>query len=77
MIPSMSRKGNCWDNAPMERFFRSLKSERISYCRFKNKKEARVEVIDYISYYNSDRLHSSLDYLSPMDYEKERISLVA
>lgn len=77
MIPSMSRKGNCWDNAPMERFFRSLKSERISYCRFKNKQEARVEVIDYISYYNSDRLHSSLNYLSPMDYEKERISLVA
>jgi transposase InsO family protein len=77
IIPSMSRKGNCWDNAPMERFFRSLKSERISYCRFKNKKEARVEIIDYISYYNSNRLHSSLDYLSPTDYEKERISLVA
>jgi transposase InsO family protein len=77
MIPSMSRKGNCWDNAPMERFFRSLKSERISHCRFKNIEEARVEVIDYISYYNADRLHSSLGYLSPMDYEKERFALVA
>jgi transposase InsO family protein len=77
MIPSMSRKGNCWDNAPMERFFRSLKSERISNYHLKNKEEARVEILDYISYYNADRLHSSLGYLSPMEYEKEQLALVA
>jgi transposase InsO family protein len=71
MIPSMSRKGNCWDNAPMERFFRSLTSEKISNCRLKNEEEARTKILDYISYYNADRLHSSLGYLSPMDYEKE------
>ncbi|MGD9211764.1 MAG: IS3 family transposase, partial [Desulfobacteraceae bacterium] len=76
MIPSMSRKANCWNNSPMERFFRSLKSERTSYCRFKNKEEAKAEIIDYISYYNADRLHSSLGYPSPMDYEKEQLALI-
>ena len=70
MIPSMSRKGNCWDNAPTERFFRSLKSERIGYCRFVCRKAAKAEVLDYITFYNADRLHSTLGYLSPMDYEK-------
>jgi transposase InsO family protein len=77
MIPSMSRKGNCWDNSPMERFFRSLKSERISYYRFKNRQEAKAEILDYISYYNTDRLHSYLGYMSPMDYKKERLLNVA
>jgi putative transposase len=77
MIPSMSRKGNCWDNSPMERFFRSLKSERISYYRFKNRQEAKAEILDYISYYNADRLHSYLGYMSPMDYEKERLLNIA
>ena len=70
MIPSMSRKGNCWDNAPTERFFRSLKSERLGYCRFVLRKAAKAEVLDYITFYNADRLHSTLGYLSPMDYEK-------
>jgi transposase InsO family protein len=77
MIPSMSRNGNCWDNSPMERFFRSLKSERISYYRFKNRPEAKAEILNYVSCYNADRLHSCLGYMSPMDYEKERLSLVA
>ena len=77
MVPSMSRKANCWDNAPMERFFRSLKSERTSNCRFNNRKQARVEIFGYISYYNADRLHSSLGYMSPMEYEKEQLSLAA
>jgi putative transposase len=77
MVPSMSRKANCWDNAPMERFFRSLKSERTSNCRFNNRRQARAEILDYISYYNADRLHSSLGYMSPMEYEKEQLSLAA
>lgn len=74
MIPSMSRKGDCWDNSPMERFFRSLKSERLAFCRFETRQSARLEVLDYIGFYNADRLHSSLGYLSPMQYEKEQLS---
>ena len=77
MIPSMSRKGNCWDNAPTERFFRSLKSERLSDCRFTTRQAANMEVLDYISYYNSIRLHSTLGYKSPFAYEKEQCRLAA
>ena len=72
MVPSMSRKGNCWDNAPTERFFRSLKSERLSDYRFVSRRSAHLEVLDYISYYNAIRLHSSLGYKSPFVYEKEQ-----
>ena len=72
MIPSMSRKGECWDNSPTERFFRSLKSERLSDCRFTTRRSANLEVLDYISYYNSIRLHSTLGYKSPFTYEKEQ-----
>ncbi len=72
MEASMSRKGNCWDNAPTERFFRSLKSERLTACRFVTRNEAENEILDYITYYNSIRLHSTLGYVSPMAYEKEQ-----
>lgn len=71
MVASMSRKGDCWDNSPTERFFRSLKSERLAECRFATMGSAEIEVLDYISYYNSIRLHSTLGYKTPMDYEKE------
>lgn len=71
MIPSMSRKGDCWDNAPTERFFRSLKSERLSDYAFTTRKAAKSEVLDYIGYYNGIRLHSTLGYQSPIAYEKE------
>jgi putative transposase len=77
MQASMSRKGNCWDNAPTERFFRSLKSERINHYRFFTRKEAKREILDYITFYNSIRLHSTLGYLSPMEYEKEQYLKVA
>jgi transposase InsO family protein len=77
MIPSMSRKGDCWDNAPTERFFRSLKSERLSECRFTTRSAAKMEVLDYVSYYNSIRLHSTLGYKSPFAYEKEQCRLAA
>ena len=77
MIPSMSRKGDCWDNAPTERFFGSLKSERLSDCRFTTRLAANMEVLDYISYYNSIRLHSTLCYKSPLAYEKEQGRLAA
>ena len=71
MVASMSRKGNCWDNAPTERFFRSLKSERLSYYRFVTRQSAEIQILDYISYYNSIRLHSTLGYKTPFAYEKE------
>jgi len=73
MIASMSRKGDCWDNAPTERFFRSLKTERLDGLRFASRASARVEIVDYIAYYNSLRLHSTLGYVSPMVYEKEQL----
>ena len=55
MIPSMSRKGDCWDNSPTERFFRSLKSERLSDYAFATRKAAQMQVLDYIGYYNGIR----------------------
>jgi transposase InsO family protein len=67
---SMSRKGNCWDNAVMERFFGSLKSERTDGIIYKTRNEAKEDVIDYIEmFYNSKRLHSTLGYKSPIDFE--------
>ena len=77
MVASMCRKGDCWDNAPMERFFGSLKSERLVSCRFATRKAAEAEILDYITYYNFARLHSTLGYQSPMEYEKEQFLKVA
>ena len=74
MTASMSRKGNCWDNAPTKRFFRSLKSERLTSCRLENYRKAEVEILDYITFYNQYRLHSTLDYRSPQDFEKQKIN---
>lgn len=74
---SMSRKGDCWDNAPVERFFRSLKSERLAFQRFPSRQSARLEVLDYITYYNIDRIHSYLGYLSPMKFERNSMLAVA
>ena len=67
---SMSRKGNCWDNAVMERFFLNLKMERVWRRQYANQTEAIRDVTDYmVNFYNSRRLHSSLGYLSPNRYE--------
>lgn len=67
---SMSRKGNCWDNAVMERFFLNLKMERVWCRQYANHAEAIRDVTDYIvNFYNSRRLHSSLGYLPPNGYE--------
>ena len=71
MICSMSHKGNCWDNAVVERFFRSLKSECTHHYRLEEPQHARQVVMDYIMmFYNSKRLHSYLGYQSPMQFEK-------
>ena len=64
MIPSLSRKGDCWDNAPTERFFRSLKSERLSEFRFATRDSAVAKMLDYITYYNAIPLLSTLGYKS-------------
>ena len=71
MICSMSRKGNCWDNAPVERFFSSLKREWTGDRLYRTRQEAIADVREYVAvYYNSKRLHSTLGYKTPMDYEK-------
>ncbi len=77
MEQSMSRKGNCWDNAPTERFFRSLKHEQLNYERFKTKVEAKLSIIDYLAFYNGKRKHSKLGYLSPLDFECDFFKKVA
>ena len=70
MVCSMSRKGNCWDNAVAESFFRSLKTERTDDTLYITRNEAKADVVDYIEmFYNSHRLHSSLEYNSPNQYE--------
>lgn len=70
--PSMSRKGNCWDNAVAERFFLSLKMERLWRRPYANHAEAQRDIADYIvNFYNPTRLHSSLGYRSPMQFEQQ------
>ena len=68
---SMSRRGNCWDNACSETLFGSLKVERLHGQRFITRRQAKDEVIDWILWYNHSRLHSTLAYVSPMRFEKD------
>jgi putative transposase len=67
---SMSRRGNCWDNAVMERFFRSLKSEWVPKTGYRNLQEATADLMHYIRYYNRIRLHSYNHYQSPEETER-------
>ena len=72
LVGSMSRKGNCWDNAVMERFFLNLKMERVWQKDYANHAEAMNDVSDYIvSFYNSQRLHSKLGNLPPNAFEQK------
>jgi putative transposase len=72
IICSMSRKGNCWDNAVMERFFLNLKMERVWQREYANQMEAHKDVTDYIvGFYNSTRRHSALGNLAPIAFEKQ------
>jgi putative transposase len=76
MVCSMSRKGDCWDNAVMESFYRSLKVECVYLTRYRTREEARRDIFTYIElFYNRVRRHSYLGYLSPEEYE--RMLLVA
>jgi transposase InsO family protein len=70
MIGSMSRKGDCWDNAPMESFFATLKTELVYRMRFKTREEAKQRIFEFIEvFYNRQRRHSSLGDQSPWDFE--------
>lgn len=73
---SMSRKGDCWDNAVVESFFGSLKQERVQWRSYQTRYEAQQDILNYISmFYNSRRLHSYLGYMSPNEYEAQAIEL--
>ena len=77
-LSSMSGKGNCYDNAAMESFWATLKTDLSIREPFKTKEEARQTIFDYIEvFYNRIRMHSSLGYLSPVDYEKKCVTLCA
>ena len=68
---SMSRRADCWDNAPMESFFASLKKELVQGADFATRAEARAAIVEYIEvFYNTKRRHSSLGYVSPAEYER-------
>jgi transposase InsO family protein len=74
MIPSMSRKGDCYDNAVVESFFSNLKNELTWHRTFQHRDEARAAIFDYIEiFYNRQRLHQTLDYVSPVRYEEQRV----
>nr|WP_317618570.1 IS3 family transposase [Macrococcus sp. TMW 2.2395] len=69
---SMSRKGNCYDNACIESFHSIIKKELIHHCDYKTRNEAMFSIMEYIvTFYNSTRIHSTLNYLSPIDFEKK------
>lgn len=67
----MSRKGNCWNNWPTERFFRSLKYEHLNYQRFTRKAQAKLSIIDYSAFYHGQRIHSILGYKTLLAFERE------
>jgi len=70
LIPSMSRKGNCWDNACVESFFGTLKRELVYHRHYATRDEAKEEIFEYIEvFYNRQRGHSTLGYHSPAEYE--------
>ena len=68
-VCSMSRKGNCWDNAVAESFFATLKTECVYLTKFRMRAEAKREIFEYIGFYNHRRLHSTIGYLSPVEFE--------
>jgi putative transposase len=75
MCCSMSRKGNCWDNAPTESFFNSLKNERVHGTRYRTRADAKADVFEYIeTFYNRTRRHSALGQISPQRFLSKWLS---
>ena len=71
IVQSMSRKGDCWDNAVAESFFHTLKTELTNHCQFNNQQEAKNVIFEYIEvFYNRIRIHSANNYLAPMEFEE-------
>lgn len=71
-LQSMSRKGNCWDNAVAESFFGTLKTEMVHHEKFRTRQEAKQKIFEYIEvFYNRQRLHSTLNYVSPEEFEEQ------
>lgn len=78
MVSSMSRKGNCWDNAVSESFFHTLKCECVYWERYRTRKQALSSVFEYIEvFYNRKRRHSTLDYMAPEEFEKRVMKNIA
>ena len=72
MIPSMSRVGDCWDNAVAESFFATLKTELVADASWKTREDASRAVVEFIEvWYNRQRRHQTLGYLTPAEYENE------
>lgn len=75
VTPSMSRKGNCWDNAVSESFFATLKTELVHHEHYRTRQEAQQSIFEYIEvFYNRERLHSTLKYCSPAEFEQVYLS---
>ena len=73
-VGSMSKKGDCWDNAVAESFFHTLKVELVHRMKFKTRDEAKEKIFQYVEmYYNRKRAHSTLGYLSPFEYERQAV----
>jgi len=72
----MSRKGNCWDNAVVESFFSTLKTELVNGKVYRSRSEARADIFEYIEiWYNRQRRHSSLGYLSLTEFEQKAVTV--
>lgn len=75
MAPSLSRKGNCNDNAPMESFFGTLKAELVHHRKYRSRQEAMAEICEYLEvFYNRKRRHASLGNISPAPFERKYFS---
>lgn len=71
---SMSAKGYCYDNAAMESFFHTLKTEHVYFCKYQTRQEAALSIFEYVEvFYNRQRIHSTLNYLTPVEFERKNL----